>query len=85
MQEVSQNWQKSHFIAHNVGALSPGVKDMLDKILVVDPKERITIQGITEHPWYPPYPYMFCLTSTPALVHLPYFHCNMDNCDSEAL
>lgn len=54
MQEVTQNWQKSHFIAHNVGALSPEVKDLLDKILVIDPAQRIDIQGITNHPWCPP-------------------------------
>lgn len=52
MQEVTQNWQKSHFIAHNVGALSPEVKDLLDKILVVDPSKRIDIHGITNHPWF---------------------------------
>ena len=52
LQEVSKNWSESSFIAHNVQALSPEVRDLLDKIFKVDPKKRITVRGIMEHPWY---------------------------------
>ena len=51
MQEVNKQWSKSPFIADNVGALSPEVRDLLDKIFVVDPEARITIQDIMKHPW----------------------------------
>ena len=52
MQEVSQNWQESKFIQGNVAALSEEVKDLLNKILVIEPSERITVDGIMKHPWY---------------------------------
>ncbi len=52
MQEVSTGWQDSKFLQKNVGALSSEVKDLLDQILVIDPTKRITVEGITEHPWY---------------------------------
>lgn len=37
IQEVSRGWAESPFIASNVKALSPEVRDLLDKIFVVDP------------------------------------------------
>ena len=33
-------------------ALSPEVRDLLDQIFKVDPKKRITVRGIMQHPWY---------------------------------
>lgn len=52
LQEVNQSWDKSSTISANVGALSEGCKDLLDKIFVVDPKQRITIAEIIQHPWF---------------------------------
>lgn len=52
MQEVSTGWQESKFLQNNVGALSAEVKDLLDNILVIDPCQRITVEGIMQHPWY---------------------------------
>lgn len=52
IQEVSNNWQESKFLANNVAALSPEVKDLLNKILVIEPTNRITVDGIMSHPWY---------------------------------
>jgi serine/threonine protein kinase len=31
--------------------VSDSCKDLLRKILVVKPEERITVEGIQEHPW----------------------------------
>ena len=52
LQEVNQSWDKSPTIAANVGALSSDCRDLLDKIFVVDPKERITVAEIMKHPWF---------------------------------
>eukprot|EP00884_Botryococcus_braunii_P019410 jgi/Botrbrau1/6152/Bobra.331_2s0042.1 len=52
IQEVSRAWEESPFISSNVKALSPEARDLLDKIFVVDPKQRITVEGIMQHPWY---------------------------------
>ena len=35
-----------------MGALSEGCRDLLDKIFVVDPKQRITVAAIMQHPWF---------------------------------
>lgn len=47
---MSKNWSEA--VQQNVGALSPEVRDLLDKIFVVDPKQRITVDGILSHAWY---------------------------------
>lgn len=52
LQEVNQSWDKSPTIAGNVGALSQDCRDLLDKIFVVDPKERITVAEIMKHSWF---------------------------------
>lgn len=36
----------------NSSTISPELKDMMTKILVADPKERLTIQQIQQHPWF---------------------------------
>ena len=36
----------------HVHLLSPECRDLLDKIFVVDPKQRITIEQILHHPFY---------------------------------
>eukprot|EP00775_Hariotina_reticulata_P003264 gene3264-3542_t len=47
-----QNWVDSdEFVKANVKALSPELRDLLDKIFVADEFKRITMQGIKEHPW----------------------------------
>ena len=51
LQEVNKRWSESPFIAKSVGALSPEARDLLDKIFVVDPSQRITVAQILEHPW----------------------------------
>ena len=32
--------------------MSPSLVDLLSKILVVDPSQRIGMEGIMEHPWF---------------------------------
>ena len=49
---MSKNWKESSFIAENVGALSAEVRDLLDRIFVVDPSKRITLAQIMQHPWF---------------------------------
>ena len=38
------------FPAHK--PISSECKDLLSKIFVADPGQRITVQGITRHPWF---------------------------------
>ena len=52
LQEVNQSWDKSPTISGNVGALSADCRDLLDKIFVVDPKQRIKVAEIMKHPWF---------------------------------
>ncbi|KAK9820902.1 hypothetical protein WJX74_004269 [Apatococcus lobatus] len=52
MQEVNQHWYDSEHIRSNVSKLSPECRDLLDKIFVTNPQERITITQIQAHPWY---------------------------------
>lgn len=52
MQEVNQHWYESEHIRSNVSKLSPECRDLLDKIFVVNPAERINIAQIQAHPWY---------------------------------
>jgi serine/threonine protein kinase len=35
--------------------MGPGPRDLLSKILVIDPKQRYTIQQIKLHPWFAVY------------------------------
>ena len=38
-------------IPHN-GKVSPQLRDLLSKMLVDDPGQRISMAGIMHHPWY---------------------------------
>ena len=51
LQEVNKQWNESPFIADNVDALSAEARDLLDRIFVLDPSQRITIPEIMRHPW----------------------------------
>ncbi|KAK9809819.1 hypothetical protein WJX73_009694 [Symbiochloris irregularis] len=65
LQEINQSWDKSPTIASNVGALSEPCRDLLDKIFVVNPKDRISVADILKHPWMAkelPEPYQGQLT-----------------------
>ena len=35
--------------------ISPEVKDLLQKILRINPKERLSLEGVLEHPWVKKY------------------------------
>ncbi|TYG43381.1 hypothetical protein ES288_D11G012200v1 [Gossypium darwinii] len=35
--------------------LSPGARDLIARILIVDPTKRLTIPGTPQHPWFQPY------------------------------
>ena len=48
-------------------ALSPEARDLLDKIFQTDPKKRITIPQIMQHPWCGLSPEAQCI---PCLVYL---------------
>ena len=37
--------------------ISPQLKDLLQRMLEKDPRDRITLQGIKEHPWFSQYEY----------------------------
>ncbi|DBA66108.1 TPA: hypothetical protein ACH3X2_003106 [Trebouxia sp. C0005] len=52
MQEVNQQWFQSEFIKANVNKLSSECRSLLDRIFVADVKQRITVEGIMQHPWY---------------------------------
>lgn len=52
LQEVNKQWSESPFLADNIKALSPEARDLLDKIFQTDPKKRITIPQIMQHPWW---------------------------------
>ncbi|KAK9809102.1 hypothetical protein WJX72_009377 [[Myrmecia] bisecta] len=52
LQEVSQSWSESPYIADNVDKLSPECRDLLDKIFTVDAEKRVTVEQIMQHPWY---------------------------------
>ena len=46
LQEVSQSWSDSPYIADNVDKLSPECRDLLDRIFTVDAQKRITVEEI---------------------------------------
>ncbi|XP_042044968.1 SNF1-related protein kinase catalytic subunit alpha KIN10-like [Salvia splendens] len=49
--------------------VSAGARDLIERILVVDPSRRITIDGIRHHPWFQPNlpPYLALNASQPTL------------------
>ena len=57
--------------------VSPACKDLLSRILVVNPSERITIQGIQQHPWSALFPHAVSSCNVPiacmcrTVQHLP--------------
>ncbi|CAL5218912.1 g658 [Coccomyxa viridis] len=52
MQQVKSDWKEVSAIKPSLNKLSDEVKVLLDKIFKVNEKERITIDGIREDPWY---------------------------------
>lgn len=52
LQEVARTWSDSPFLQGNIAALPPDARDLLDKIFVLDPSHRATIDSIRRHPWY---------------------------------
>ena len=51
-QEVNQSWEDSPYINSNVSALPPRCRALLDAIFVVEPKDRITVDGIRNNAWF---------------------------------
>lgn len=51
-QEVTHKWHESKFLEGKVEKLSASCRDLLDKIFVVDHKQRITVKQIMNHEWY---------------------------------
>ena len=49
---MNQSWQESPFIASNVSALPPPCKELLNAIFQVEPKDRITVDGIRSNAWF---------------------------------
>lgn len=47
-------WLENYSAASCAAQLSPEVRDLLDRILVPDEKERITVAQIQAHPWCAP-------------------------------
>ncbi|MBA0616708.1 hypothetical protein Godav_026206 [Gossypium davidsonii] len=45
--------------------LSPGARDLIARILIVDPTKRLTIPGIRQHPWFQPYLLRYLAVSPP--------------------
>ncbi|MBA0740837.1 hypothetical protein Gogos_014022 [Gossypium gossypioides] len=45
--------------------LSPGARDLIARILIVDPTKRLTIPGIRQHPWFQPYLPRYLAVSPP--------------------
>ncbi|EIE25720.1 kinase-like protein [Coccomyxa subellipsoidea C-169] len=52
MQQIRTPWTDIPHIRNAVEKLSPECTDLLNKIFVINEKERITIAQIKEHPWY---------------------------------
>lgn len=52
LQQVSKRWSDVPHMAEAVKKLSPEIKDLLNRIFVIDAKSRVTIQQIKRHPWY---------------------------------
>ncbi|CAK0779486.1 hypothetical protein CVIRNUC_004786 [Coccomyxa viridis] len=52
MQQIKSDWKEIPHIKPSLSKLSDEVKLLLDRIFKVNEKERITIEGIKEDPWY---------------------------------
>lgn len=52
LQQVSKRWSEVPHMAEAVKKLSPEIKDLLNRIFVIDATKRITIKQIERHPWY---------------------------------
>lgn len=52
LQQVSKRWSDVPHMAEAVKKLSPEIKDLLNRIFVIDAGKRVTIQQIKRHPWY---------------------------------
>ena len=52
LQQVSKRWSEVPHMAEAVKKLSPEIKDLLNRIFVIDASKRVTIQQIKRHPWY---------------------------------
>lgn len=52
MQIINMIKTKPLELESNVAKISDNSKDLLRKIIVMDPKERISFQGIVEHPLF---------------------------------
>jgi serine/threonine-protein kinase SRK2 len=52
LQQVSKRWSEVPHMAEAVKKLSPEIKDLLNRIFVIDASKRVTVQQIKRHPWY---------------------------------
>lgn len=52
LQQVSKRWSEVPHMAEAVKKLSPEIKDLLNRIFVIDAAKRVTIKQIERHPWY---------------------------------
>lgn len=52
LQQVSKRWSEVPHMAEAVKKLSPEIKDLLNRLFMVDASKRITIKQIERHPWY---------------------------------
>ena len=52
LQQVSKRWSEVPHMAEAVKKLSPEIKDLLNRIFVIDADRRVTIKQIERHPWY---------------------------------
>ncbi len=52
LQQVSKRWSEVPHMAEAAKKLSPEVKDLLNRIFVIDAGKRVTIEQIKRHPWY---------------------------------
>ncbi|KAF5841225.1 kinase-like domain-containing protein [Dunaliella salina] len=52
VQQHRNKWDENSMLQSQLKYLSPNARDLLDKMFDLDEKNRISIQGIMEHPWY---------------------------------
>lgn len=52
MQQMQQKWYEMPRVQKSVPKLSEEIKDLLNRIMVVNEDERISLEEIVEHPWY---------------------------------
>lgn len=48
---MSASWASSRFVSPYIRQLSPECLDLLNRILHVHPEQRISLEGISSHPW----------------------------------